>query len=251
MNQNSSVPKWIKGRREEQSASEFAGLIRGLLADGNLSEAECDYLRDWILRNHGILSDPMARLVAVEVIKLYQPASSRSVNELARVSELLQGYAPRNGEPVAIPFDDGTWINFRRKRFCLTGVFTFGSREVCAAEIEKRGGIVDDKVTPGLKYLVVGAEPSPRWIQAGYGGKIIDAVALHGTPDRPLLISESDWVAALAKNAPLRPKGSPPRTEEEVAAAMERFNSMLGEVFPVPIATDQPPSNSPDDSEVK
>lgn len=251
MNHDTRVPRWMKYRREEQSASEFAGLIRGLLADGDLNEPECDYLVDWILRNRGILSDPMARKVAVEVINLHQTGTARSVSELARVSILLQAYAPRNGEPPAIPYDEGTWINFRRKRFCLTGEFTFGTRETCVEEIEKRSGIVDDKVAPGLKYLIVGANPSPRWTEPGYGRKILDAIALHGTPDAPLIIAEPDWVAALAKNPPPRPQDSPAHTQEEVEAAMEVFNRTLNEVLSLSQPSDQPRSTQPDDSEVK
>lgn len=96
-----------------------------------------------------------------------------------------------------IAYDIPKKLAYRGKTFCLSGNFTTGSKEYCAAKIEAKGGIVVKNVTQKVDYLIVGEEANPDWAMGNYGRKIERAMELREKTGAPLIIQEKDWRATL------------------------------------------------------
>ena len=94
-------------------------------------------------------------------------------------------------------YDSAEGLSYPGKTFCLTGNFTTGSKEYCAAKIEAKGGAVVKNVTQKVDYLIVGEELSPDYAKGNYGRKVERAMELRGKSDAPLIIQEKDWRATL------------------------------------------------------
>ena len=82
-------------------------------------------------------------------------------------------------------------------RFCLTGDFVYGLRDLCAAEIEKRGGIVGNSITKTLSYLVVGSLGSPEWKHGSFGTKIDKAIKYKRDGCSIFIVREECWASSL------------------------------------------------------
>jgi len=88
-------------------------------------------------------------------------------------------------------------IDFNKARFCLTGNFVFGPKEVCMTAIEQRGGIVTPSVSDEPQFLVVGSLGVDEWRTGGLGTKIESAMILRAKGKPVKIIPEDSWVALL------------------------------------------------------
>lgn len=95
-----------------------------------------------------------------------------------------------------------TNIDFQGRSFCFTGKMLELKRTQAERETRARGGLTCDMVNDRLDYLVIGSIPSVGWKHGDYGNKIAKARELMGLNKRPLLIPESDFMAALAECMP-------------------------------------------------
>jgi NAD-dependent DNA ligase len=93
-------------------------------------------------------------------------------------------------------FDDVQRIDFQDQRFCLTGDFIYGPREVCEEAISRRGGIVGS-VTKKLRYLVVGGRGSKEWKHGSFGLKFEKAVQYRRAGSPILIVREDCWASSL------------------------------------------------------
>lgn len=100
-----------------------------------------------------------------------------------------------DGSPFDRPQPD---VDFSGKTFLFTGRFEFGSRKVCRAAVEERGGNFLDDVSSEVDFLVVGNKGSSDWKWGKYGNKIEAAVLMRREHGSPAIISEDHWVAALS-----------------------------------------------------
>ncbi|MGH8033732.1 MAG: BRCT domain-containing protein, partial [Lysobacterales bacterium] len=94
-------------------------------------------------------------------------------------------------------FDQVSLINFNKTRFCLTGNFAFGPKEVCKTTIEKLGGVVTPSVSQEVQYLVVGALGVDDWRTGGLGVELETAVRLRAQGKPVRIIPEGCWAALL------------------------------------------------------
>jgi len=94
-------------------------------------------------------------------------------------------------------FDEVGLIEFNHARFCLTGNFVYGPKEVCESEIEKRGGVVNPSVGDKVEYLVVGGLGVDEWRNGGLGKDIEKAMRLRVKDHNVKIIPEDSWVAHL------------------------------------------------------
>jgi NAD-dependent DNA ligase len=102
-----------------------------------------------------------------------------------------------------LPFDDPPpTVFFENKEFVFTGIFAFGKRDRCAAEVTARAGRFSNNVTSRTDYLVVGMIASPDWVQSTHGRKIEAAVEIREAGRRPIsIISEEHWIVAMQADA--------------------------------------------------
>lgn len=67
-------------------------------------------------------------------------------------------------------------LNFVGKNVCLTGDFTYGSKQEIASILASNGAVLQNSVTKQTDILVVGGCGSDKWTNGSYGGKIKKAM---------------------------------------------------------------------------
>jgi len=195
-------------RRLTKSAQSLLGICAGLTADGTLNDQEISFLATWLNQNievttiwpgsaianrlNMILADGI--ITSEERAELIALLADISGNEFADT-----GSAATAGPSV--PYDEAEVV-FDGRSFCLTGTFYFGTRAACEKLVEKLGGQALDSVTGKLDYLVVGTGCSDDWANTTYGRKIETALQRKPRYGKPLIISESAWIAAADAKAP-------------------------------------------------
>lgn len=191
--------------RLKKAVDQLIGICSGLIADGELNDAEIAFLATW-LADHKEVCGEFPGLQVSRRLKAVLADGVITPDERADLAEVLQqisgnrffdtGAAEADGP--AIPADPSPSIVFAEKRFCFTGKFAFGTRKKCTDAVEEQGGFCDGDVTKSLDYLVLGVGVSKDWKHETYGRKIEHALKLRGNKGtRPAIVSESDWIAAL------------------------------------------------------
>ena len=94
-------------------------------------------------------------------------------------------------------FDQPDAITYPQARFCLTGEFIYAPPDVCAAAIERRGGMISSAITRKLNYLVVGGLGSQEWKAGSFGAKVDKALEYKREGAPILILHEDRWVASL------------------------------------------------------
>ena len=196
----------------------LSGLIHGIMADGELSKSEVTALSAWINANdflsgtypfdeiNSLLCDVLSDRVITheereQLMALFGEiidfTSSLNLVESDFVN-LREKYG-LSGICAACPD-----IQFRDKKFCITGEFRRASQADVTAEIVKLGGLPRPKVSKSLDYLIVGTAGNPCWAYACYGRKIEEAVTFRKAGAKIVIVNEADfWDSVEDANAGL------------------------------------------------
>ena len=189
----------------------LSGLVHGLMADGELSDAEIQSLKAWMDANNFLAgSYPFDEIYSMLYVVFEDRRITREEREqlAAFFSNIIDFSSSYN---LASPdFDElrkkysvsgicATYpdITFRNKIFCFTGEFRRARREDIAAAVTKVGGITRASVSSKTDYLVVGSAGNPCWAYACYGRKIEDAVTLRKQGARVIIVNETDFWDAI------------------------------------------------------
>ncbi|BFG81411.1 hypothetical protein PTKU46_94450 [Paraburkholderia terrae] len=189
----------------DRKIDELIGIMKGILADGNVSESEAEYLLRWIQANRDVTDVWPACVLYTRIAKALSDGVLDS-NEEKELLELLMSSVGRNtapefGEtsnstqlPVTVPAPE---IQFAGRTFCFTGRFFSGTRDWCHEQVATRGGVPADSVTKKLNYLVIGDIGSRDWLHSTFGTKIQKAAtyAAGGTP--LIIVAEEHWASHL------------------------------------------------------
>jgi NAD-dependent DNA ligase len=188
---------WNSQRRVDAGIDELIGLVRGILADGEVSEAETIALAAWTLKHDEITNDWPVNVLARRLNRIF--ADGR-VDDTERedLQALLVEILGENENPLVTPSatlplsKPAPDVIFDQNIFVFTGKFAFGPRRICEAEVLERGGKVASSVTLQTSYLVIGSVGSRDWIHSSWGRKIEKAVEYRQLC--PLaIISEQQW----------------------------------------------------------
>jgi hypothetical protein len=190
--------------RGERGMSELMGLIRGVLADGEVSEAEAVVLRDWIAANPDVAGEWPANVLARRLHRVFEDGVV-DAEERAGLAALLQeftgggsgvegGFSRSSRLPLDSPQPE---IEFEGRVFVLTGSFVYGPRRVCQEAIEDLGGRCERDVTRRTHFLVIGTVGSRDWAESTHGRKIEKAVEYRGRGQGLAIISEDHWAAQI------------------------------------------------------
>lgn len=185
----------------------LAGMIHGMMADCDLSDAELHALQSWIEANdflsgtypfdeiNSLLSSIMADDVITEAERNTLLAFLSTVIEFKDSLNLtekeflnLRKEYSVSGICAICPE-----ITFADKSFCFTGEFNRGQRKEIAAKITKLGGIAKSAVSGKTDYLVVGNAGNPCWAYACYGRKIEEAMNLRKQGAHVVIVNENDF----------------------------------------------------------
>jgi NAD-dependent DNA ligase len=193
-----------------RSIGALVGIAQGLICDSHLSDSEVQFLNDWLNKNENIANvwpgDVLhARIRSVladgqiteterdyllEILRKLVGGRLEELGEAAHVSELM--------------FDVVDSVHFEGCTFCLTGDFVFAPRAVCAEAIHRRGGNVSSSVTKKVNYVVVGGLGSAEWKHGSFGTKIEKAMDLRREGVQLMIVHEDPWANALSQAPTLR-----------------------------------------------
>ena len=93
-------------------------------------------------------------------------------------------------------------LSFQAKSFCFTGALADLKRSAAQREVRARGGLTQDRVNERLDYLVIGSKGSHGWKHGSFGRKIEGARELNRSHGFPALVSEPQFMEALAAVPP-------------------------------------------------
>ncbi|WP_299467582.1 BRCT domain-containing protein [uncultured Gimesia sp.] len=188
-------------RLDDRKIDELIGLCKGVLADGEVSQFEVEYLQNWLRNNIEISGHWPANV-------LYQRIEAMLADNVLDVEEqkdLLQTLMDLTGEPsihesvtsmstslpLTIPDPE---IDFEGRIFCLTGKFVTGTRKQCESLVLERNGSLKSSPTRDTNFLVIGLVGSSDWIHSTHGRKIEKAVELQESGTNLAIVSEEHWV---------------------------------------------------------
>jgi hypothetical protein len=182
---------------------ELLGIARGLMADAELSDHEIRFLNDWLEAHYAIASSFPGNVLH-ERIRTVLEDGVITAEERSHLVDTLSMLVDNRLEDLAeqvdlteLWFDEVGLIEFDHTRFCLTGNFVYGPREVCKTAIEQRGGVVTPSVSGEAQFLVVGALGVDEWRDGGLGAEIEAAMRLRAQGQAVKIIPEDCWVAHL------------------------------------------------------
>lgn len=185
---------------QDRQIDTLIGLSKGLSADGNVSQAEAEFLQTWLIQNQhsqnpiilnllGKVSDMLQDGVldqeeSAELLSLLHVISGdkTAVGEVAKTSTL----------PICSPPPK---ITFPGKTFLFTGTCAFGTRKQCEAAIATLGGSNAARVTHGLHYLILGTYVTDSWAHESFGRKIETAMKYRRDGLPVSIVTEEHWIA--------------------------------------------------------
>ena len=101
-------------------------------------------------------------------------------------------------EPTNSPFDNPQpSIEFKGRKFVLSGKFSYGSKKECENRIKEHGGSISKSISSKTDYLVLGSEGSSDYKHGYYGSKVVKAMKSRSNYGVPAIISEEHWTAEL------------------------------------------------------
>ena len=187
----------------KQSLGELLGVARGLMADEELTNSEIRFLNDWLEERYTMTSSFPGNIIhqrikdVLEDGVITEEERSHLVDTLnLLIDDRLEDLAEQV-DLTELWFDEVGLIEFNKARFCLTGNFVFGPKDVCKTAIEQRGGIVKPSVGDEIQFLVVGGLGVDEWRTGGLGIEIERAMRLRATGKKVKIIPEDSWVALL------------------------------------------------------
>lgn len=185
-----------------QSCGALVGIVQGILADGELQDAEVRFLHQWLRTNENVSLIWPGTVISAQVREVLADGCI-SPDERTHLVDTLEKLIGGRLDDVAetglinqLAIDEGVEVQIAEHSFCFTGDFVFGPRSVCEAHVTRRGGRVIS-VTKRLDYLVIGGMGSAEWKHGSYGLKVEKAVRYRdeGLPLR--IVHEDTWAEAL------------------------------------------------------
>jgi NAD-dependent DNA ligase len=189
-------------RLRTRQVDELIGLAKGIAADGVLANSELEYLVRWLVANREITRDPIVDALYHQIRAMLADGVFTD-EERADLLSILRDFGSHPmemGEPMlstAIPFAQPLpTLTFGGKRYCFTGTFNFGTRDVCEAATSERGAAAGS-LTKNTDVLVVGHYATESWLHSSYGLKIIKAKGMQDKGHHITIVPEQHWASHL------------------------------------------------------
>ena len=189
-------------RITSRQVDELVGLARGLAADGDLNQAEVEFLQKWLAANVVVSQQPLVRTLYRRITDVLADGIV-DPEETALLLETLNSFAGRDfelGEVLKscnLPLcDPAPSLSFSGRTYCFTGTFIYGQRKDCERAIAERGGVCGG-LTRRTEVLVIGAYATESWKHSSFGNKIMQASAWRDEGRPIAIVSEQHWTAHL------------------------------------------------------
>ncbi len=188
-----------------RKVDELIGLIKGVLADGVVCQAEAEFLLKWMQTNQTATNEWPANVLLPRIAAALEDGVMDKQEE-SEIFELLQT-AVGNNDAIeqgwssgssSLPLNDpAPTIEAQGRIFCFTGKFNTGTRDWCHQQIITLGGDVAKGITKKLDYLVIGEIGSRDWLHSTHGRKILKAVEYRDAGVPLCIVSERHWHSQL------------------------------------------------------
>lgn len=189
----------------DRQIDELIGIIKGVLADGMVSQGEVEFLISWMETNRRAANLWPAKALYPRLLAVM--ADGRlDLEEESEILELLTktvggNTAPQNGiasDSTRLPLTEPARpIQFAGQVFCFTGAFNSGKRTWCEQQIMDRGRIASGTITKKLNYLVIGDIGNENWLHSTHGRKIEKAIEYNAAGGNILIVGEEHWYGHL------------------------------------------------------
>jgi NAD-dependent DNA ligase len=190
--------------RQDRETDELIGLCKGIVSDGEVNQAEAEFLSRWLDANRETENEWPSNVLRNRVCAMLDDGKldSDEEGELLKLllqvtggnpalvtAENLSSSLPLNAPPPTLVFPGNV--------YCFTGKSIWGTRRQCQAAVLDRGGEVQESIAQSLNYLIVGVIGSRDWIHTTYGRKIQKAVEYRDKGVPLAIVSEEHFVTAL------------------------------------------------------
>jgi NAD-dependent DNA ligase len=199
------VDLWVNERlRVDRSIHEMLGLVKGVLADGVVSDADARALSNWLSANPDAMRVWPGYVLSSRLRKIFEDGV---IDETERqdLTELLEATVgtdqigdecanPTTALPLDVPAPN---LVFPGCTYLFTGKFVYGTRDQCQREVVSRGGRCMNRVNRELSVLVIGCIGSRNWAHTSFGRKIESIVKLKREGLPVTVVAEQHWVSQL------------------------------------------------------
>ncbi|TBY12096.1 BRCT domain-containing protein [Rhizobium laguerreae] len=189
-------------RISSRQIDELIGLARGLVADGNVSQAEVEFLEKWLVANAGISDLSILSTLYYRVRDILADGVVDE-EEKAELLDTLNRFSNRDFElgetlkattlPLCAP---APVLSFDGRTYCFTGTFNYRQRKHCEAAVTERGASAGG-LTQKTNVLVIGMYATDSWKHSSFGTKILNAVEYRKKGLPISIVSEEHWRAYL------------------------------------------------------
>jgi hypothetical protein len=189
-------------RLNDRQINELIGLAHGLIADGEVNQAEAEYLQKWLVANRDVSDNPVTANLLCRVNAMLADGflDAQESKELFDTLRKFSGGDFELGEVLKaceLPLDEPPPVILcPTKSFCFTGTFAFGTRKECEKAVEGKGGKCGS-LTHKTNFLVIGVYATGSWKHSSYGLKIENAVKMKQEGVPIAIIGETHWVDAV------------------------------------------------------
>lgn len=190
-----------------KSCTEMAGICKGLIADGQINQAEAEYLYNWLQANPEMAENFPGNIVATRLAGMLEDGRLDE-EESAELLEMLRDLTGEKGQcgkgaaTTSLAYDTPQpKLDIEGQTFCLTGTFLSGERANISAQLENMGAIVVKHVTK-IKpcCLVVGTLVTEAWKYSTHGRKLEAAVQYRDSGCPVCIISEDHLWNEIERN---------------------------------------------------
>lgn len=185
----------------------LAGMLHGLLADGELSDKEISSLKTWMEANEFLAGTyPFDEINSLLYVILEDKMITQREREalmalFSGVIDFTSSYnlSEKDFSQLRAKYSVGgicavcPEITFDGKLFCFTGESYRAKRAEIMETITSLGGKARSSVSAKTDYLIVGNAGNPCWAYACYGRKIEEAMNLRKEGASIVIVNETDF----------------------------------------------------------
>ena len=166
------------------------GILKGITVDGEVTEAECKNLRQWLYDNI-YLSDHFPFNKAIELIDKVLEDSIITKEESAYITSVINEMLnPVQSLSSQVHSVEG-------KHVCLSGNFAFGAKSAVEKYIVERGGIMDANLKKSTNMLIIGDNECQEYSNGSYGTKVKKAMEYNTKGCDIQIIKEKDFFVSI------------------------------------------------------
>ena len=164
----------------------LGGILKGIVFDKNISETECQNLRQWLydnlyLSNHFPFDKTMEMLDKVLEDSVITKEEASYVESV--INSLLNPVESLKSEVNSV----------KNQHVCLSGNFAYGQKPDVEKYIIDRGGVIDSSLKKSTNILVIGDCECQAYSNGTYGTKVKKAIEYNEKGSKIQIIKETDF----------------------------------------------------------